>query len=169
MGQDRTELVAVVAMAENGVIGRAGALPWRLPDDLKRFKSITMGRPIVMGRRTFETLAQALPGRQNIVVTRNAGWSAPGVTVARSLVGALSAAGAAPEVMVIGGADLYRQFWPQVARVELTLVHARPAGDVLLEGFDWREWQVLTEQRHEADAHHAHAFTFMTLQRTPQA
>lgn len=169
MGDERRELVAVVAMAENRVIGQGTALPWRLPDDLRHFKAITMGRPVLMGRRTFETLARPLPGRHNIVVTRDRGWSAPGVTVARSLPEALAAADESAEVMVIGGADVYRQCWARVARVEMTLVHARPEGDVLLAGFDWRDWTVQSGERHAADARHAHDFSFMTLLRRPQA
>ncbi len=169
MGAGRGALVAVVAMAENGVIGRGAGLPWRLPDDLRHFKSITLGRPVVMGRRTFETLARPLPGRHNIVVTHDRAWSAPGVTAARSLQDALAAAGDGPEVMVIGGAELYRQCWPQIARIEMTLVHARPEGDVSLAGFDWRDWVVRTAERHAADAAHAHDFSFMTLLRKPQA
>lgn len=168
MGAGRTQLVAVVAMAENGVIGRGAGLPWRLPDDLRRFKSITLGRPVVMGRRTFETLSGPLPGRQNIVLTRDAAWLHPGVTIARSLDAALAAAGEAPELMVIGGAELYAQCWDRIGRIEMTLVHARPAGDVTLAGFDWRDWSVQSAERHAADARHAHDFSFMTLRRKPQ-
>lgn len=162
-------LVAVVAMAENGVIGDGNGLPWHLPDDLRHFRAVTLGRPVVMGRRTFATLARPLPGRHNIVLTRDPAWGAAGVSVARSLEAALAAAGDVPEVMIVGGAELYRQCWPRVVRVEMTLVHARPAGGVRLQGFDWRDWVVQATQRRAADAAHAHDFTFMTLVRKAQA
>lgn len=169
MGRRGTELVAVVAMAENEVIGHGSGLPWHLPDDLRRFKALTLGRPVVMGRRTFETLARPLPGRHNIVLTRNPAWAHPGATAARSLDEALAAAGEVPEVMIIGGAELYALCWPRVARIEMTLVHAKPAGNVRLAGFEWRDWAVQASERHAADARHAHDFTFMTLLRKPQA
>lgn len=159
------QLVAVVAMAENGVIGRGGRLPWHLPDDLKRFKAITLGRPVVMGRRTFETLVRPLPGRHNIVLTRDLAWARGGATAVHSLGEALAAAGDAPEAMIIGGAELYAQCWPLIARVEMTLVHAAPAGDVRLAGFEWHDWDVLAEEPHEADARHEHGFSFLTLGR----
>lgn len=169
MTQAGAQLVAVVAMAENGVIGRGAALPWRLPDDLRHFKAVTMGRPVVMGRRTFETLARPLPGRHNIVLSRDPDWTRPGATVAHSLQEALAAAGAAPEIMIIGGAQTYAQCWASVARIEMTLVHAQADGDVRLSGFDWRDWEAHSTERHPADAQHPHAFSFLTLLRRPQA
>lgn len=169
MGAGGTQLVAVVAMAENFVIGDGTGLPWRLPDDLRRFKAITLGRPVVMGRRTFETLLRPLPGRHNIVLTRDRGWAGRGVTAAHSLEQALAAAGDVPEVMIIGGAQLYGQCWPRIARIEMTLVHAQAAGDVRLAGFDWRDWIVQAAERHPADERHAHDFSFMTLLRKLQA
>jgi len=169
VGPRGAELIVVVAMAENGVIGHGSRLPWHLPDDLRRFKTLTLSRPVVMGRRTFETLACPLPGRHNIVLTRNPVWAHPGATAARSLDAALAAAGEGPEVMIIGGAELYAQCWPRVARVEMTLVHARPEGDVRLAGFEWRDWAVQDSERHIADLRHAHDFSFMTLRRRPQA
>lgn len=169
MGEGGTQLVAVVAMAENGVIGDGAGLPWHLPEDLRRFKAVTMGRPVVMGRRTFETLPGPLPGRHNIVLTRDPSWAAPGVTAAHSLQAAIAAAGDVVEVMIIGGAQLYSQCWPRLARIEMTLVHAAPAGGVRLTGFDWRDWVVQASARHAADARHAHDYSFMTLLRRPQA
>lgn len=156
-------------MAENGVIGDGAGLPWHLPQDLRRFKVLTLGRPVVMGRRTFETLAGPLPGRHNIVLTRDRSWAAPGVTAAHSLEAAVAAAGDADEVMIIGGAELYGQCWPRLDRIEMTLVHASPAGSVRLAGFDWRDWVVQASERHGADARHAHDYSFMTLLRRPQA
>jgi dihydrofolate reductase len=152
-------------MARNGVIGRDGGLPWRLPDDLKRFKSITMGKPILMGRRTFESLGRPLPGRENIVLTRDRAWSAPGCRAVRSLDEALEAAGAAAEVMVIGGAEVYRLAWPRLARLELTEVHADVDGDTRLDAFDPAEWREVAREHHAADERHALAFSFVTLER----
>jgi len=162
-----SRLVAVVAMAENGIIGVDNRLPWRLPADLQRFKSITMGRPILMGRRTFESLGRPLPGRRNIVLTRDRSWSAVGAVVVHSLDEALDAAGEAPELMVIGGAAIYALCWPGVDRVEMTLVHASPEGDTRLAGFDWRDWRELARERHAADERHDHDYSFITLARAP--
>jgi dihydrofolate reductase len=158
-------LVAVVAMAENGVIGREGRLPWRLSGDLRRFKSITVGKPVLMGRRTFESLGRPLPDRHNIVISRDPDWSAAGVTVVRTLETALTAAGRAAELMVIGGADVYALCWPRLARIELTRVHAHPEGDTFLRGVDWSGWQVGSEERHPADDRNDHDFSFVTLTR----
>ena len=154
-------------MAANRVIGRDGGLPWRLSDDLRRFKAITMGRPILMGRRTFESLGRPLPGRENIVITRDRGWSAPGCRVVHSLDEALAAAGDAAEVMVIGGAEIYRLAWPRLDRLELTEVHADVEGDTRLEGFDAAEWREVAREHHPADERHALAFSFVTLERRP--
>lgn len=169
MTQTGAQLIAVVAMAENGIIGRGAGLPWRLPDDLRHFQAVTMGRPVVMGRRTFETLARPLPGRHNIVLSGDPDWAQPGATVAHSLPEALAAAGAAPEIMIIGGARTYAQCWERVARIEMTLVHAQADGDVRLTGFDWRDWEAHSTGRHPADARHAHDFSFLTLLRKDQA
>ena len=124
----------IVAVAENGVIGSDNRLPWRLPDDLKRFKALSLGKPVVMGRRTFESIGRPLPGRTNIVVSRQPGLAIEGAIVAPSLDAALAAAGAVPEVVVIGGADIFRQALPRTDTIHLTRVHARVAGDVLFPG-----------------------------------
>ena len=128
----RPPVAIVVAMAENLVIGRGNALPWRLPADLARFRAVTMGKPIVMGRRTYESIGRVLDGRHNIVVSRRPGFRAPGCTVAASLGSALEAASdtAAAEIAVIGGAGLYEEALPHATRVYLTLVHAVVDGDV---------------------------------------
>ena len=165
MGRDGPRLVGVVAMARNGVIGRDGGLPWRLPDDLGRFKAITMGKPILMGRRTVESLGRPLPGRENIVLTRDRSWSAPGCRVVHSLEEALAAAAGADELMVIGGAEIYRLAWPRLARLELTEVHADVEGDTRLEGFDAAEWREVAREHHPADERHALDFSFVTLER----
>lgn len=134
----KPEIVFVIARADNGVIGRDGALPWRLPEDLKRFKALTMGAPMVMGRKTFEGLPKLLPGRRHIVLTRGR-WQADGAEVAHTVEEALALADG-PRVSVIGGAEIYRLFLPVADRIELTEVHGRPEGDTVMPLFSgWRE------------------------------
>lgn len=132
------EIVFVIARAENGVIGRDGALPWRIPADLKRFKALTMGAPMVMGRKTFESLPRLLPGRRHIVLTRGA-WQAEGAEVAHSVEEALALVGG-PRASIVGGAEIYRLFEPVADRIELTEVHGNPEGDTIQPPFaGWRE------------------------------
>jgi dihydrofolate reductase len=161
-------ITLAVAVADNGVIGRAGALPWRLPEDLKRFKAATLGKPVLMGRKTFESIGRALPGRLNIVLTRQAGWrpADPEVRVAADLDGALALAGAAPEVMVIGGSEIYALALPRASRVLVTEVHAAPEGDATLPPFDRAEWREVSRERRPADERHAHDMSFVVLERT---
>lgn len=156
----------IAAVAENGVIGRAGALPWRLPADLKRFRALTLGHPVVMGRRTHKSLGRPLPGRTNIVVTRAVEYDAPGCRVAHSIEDALAIAGDDPEIFIIGGADLYAQTLTRVQRMHLTRVHATVSGDTRFPEFDTSAWREIARERHEADALHAHAFSFITLERS---
>ena len=153
-------ITIVVAVADSGVIGRDNTLPWHLPDDLKRFKQLTLAKPIVMGRKTFESIGKPLPGRQNIVMTRDANYQREGITVVRDVDAALRAAGPAPEIMVIGGADLFRLFLPRAGRVHLTRVHADVQGDVSWPALDVREWRRVDSEEHAADERHAHAMTF---------
>lgn len=129
-----------VARADNGVIGRDGGLPWRLPEDLKRFKALTMGKPMIMGRKTFESLPGRLPGRRHIVLTRDTGWQAEGAEVAATPEAALALAGDVEEVAVIGGAEVFALFMAQAARIELTEVHRTVEGDVKMPllGAGWR-------------------------------
>ena len=152
-----------LARAANGVIGRDGALPWHLPADLKRFKAQTMGRPMIMGRKTFESFPAPLPGRRHIVLTRDRNWQAHGAEVAHSVNEALALAGPGT-VAVIGGADIFTQFLPLAEWIELTEVHGDFAGDVSMPPFgpDWKE--VAREEHHAADGRPAHAF--VTLRRT---
>jgi dihydrofolate reductase len=161
----------IVAAADNGVIGRDNALPWHLPDDLKRFKRLTMGKPIVMGRKTFESIGKPLPGRQNIVLTREPNYLAQGVTVVHNLDAVLDAAAGAPEIMIIGGAELFRLFLPRVARVHLTRVHGDIAGDVrwpALDGPEWaREWKMVESELHAADDRHVYGMTFEVWEKRP--
>ena len=155
----------IVAAAENGVIGSDNRLPWHLPDDLKRFKALSLGKPIVMGRRTHESIGKPLPGRTNIVVSRQQGLAIDGVIVAPSLDAALAAAGTAPEVVVIGGAEIFRLALPRTDTIHLTRVHARVAGNVHFPELDPAEWREATVEHHAADERHQYAFSFVTLQR----
>lgn len=134
------EITLVVARADNGVIGNKGALPWHIPEDLKYFKMRTMGKPMVMGRKTFESLPGLLPGRRHIVVTRDPAWTAEGAEVAHDAESAIALAGDAPEITVIGGAEIYRLFLPLAHKIELTEVHRSPEGDTKMPplGEGWR-------------------------------
>ena len=158
----------IVAVADNGVIGRDNALPWHLPEDLKRFKRITMGKPIVMGRKTFESIGKPVPGRQNIVVTRDANSHREGVIVVHSVDEAVAAARGAAEIMIIGGADLFRLFLPRAGRVHLTRVLEQVNGDVFWPELDPRVWQLVERQSYAADDRHAHAMSFEIWERTGQ-
>lgn len=158
-----SDLVLVVARAANGVIGRDNRLPWHIPADLAHFRRLTMGKPVVMGRRTFESIGKPLPGRHNIVLTRGAGWAAPGVTVAADLGTALAAADA-PEVMIIGGAGVFAEALPRAARIELTEVHAAPEGDTVMPAPDPAAWRELAREDHPA-ADGQPAYSFVTLER----
>jgi dihydrofolate reductase len=155
----------IVAMSENGVIGSDNRLPWHLPDDLKRFKALSLNKPIVMGRRTFDSIGRPLPGRTNIVVSRQPGLAIEGTIVAPSLEAALAAAGPAPEVVIIGGAEIFRQALPRTDVIHLTRVHARVAGDVVFPELDPGKWRETAVEHHAADERHQYAFTFVTLQR----
>jgi dihydrofolate reductase len=159
-----TPLVSlVVAVARNGVIGRDNDLPWRLPDDLKHFKAITLGKPVVMGRRTFESIGRPLPGRENRVVSRRPGFEAPGCRVFASLEEAL--AGPEPEVMVIGGGQIYAAALPLAQRLYLTEVDAEVDGDARFPEIDPDTWREVSSEAHVADERHAHAFRVRLLER----
>ncbi len=155
----------VVAVAENGVIGRDNALPWRLPNDLRFFKKTTLGHPILMGRATFESIGRPLPGRLNLVLSRNADLHIEGCTVVHSLDEAIAASTDASELMVIGGAQVYAQVLPSADRIYLTRVHGDVEGDTWFPAFDATQWRAESSERHEADDQHAHAYSFITLQR----
>lgn len=162
-------LSLVVAMAQNGVIGRDNGLPWRLPEDLRRFKAVTMGKPILMGRRSYESIGRALPGRLNLVLTRSKGFHAEGATVVHSVEAALKAAGDVAEVMVIGGAELYRQVLPFAHRIYLTHVHADLPGDTYFPAFDPTQWVDVACDSYPADERHPWAMTFVTMERKQAA
>ena len=154
-------LTFVLARADNGVIGVDGRLPWHLPADLRRFKALTMGKPMVMGRRTFESFPATLPGRRHIVLTRDRGWSAEGAEVAHDVAAALALAGAG-EVAVIGGAEIFALLLDRATRVELTEVHVAPVGDAVVPAFTgWRE----TARDPHPAAGERPAYDFVTLVR----
>jgi len=158
-------LEIVVAMAKNRIIGRDNGLPWHLPADLKHFKAVTLGKPVVMGRKTYDSIGRPLPGRRNIVITRNAGWSADGVETATGLDAAIERAFEASEtVMVIGGADIYRQALPHVGRVHLTEVDLMVDGDASFPELPAAEWQEVSREAHPAEDGRP-AYSFVTLER----
>ena len=157
------EIILVLARADNGVIGRDGRLPWRLPDDLRHFKQITMGRPMIMGRKTFDSLPGLLEGRRHIVLTRDAEWTAEGAERAASVEEALAMANA-PHVCVIGGAEIWAQFLPIADRIELTEVHSAPEGDTQVDAPDAAHWEEVARAPHPA-ADGRPAFDFVTLKR----
>ena len=158
-------LSLIAAVAEYGVIGRGGALPWRLPDELSHFKRTTLGKPVLMGRRTFVSLGRPLAGRRNVVLSRSPGFVPTGAELAPDLDAALALVAGAPEVVVIGGAALYREALPRAARIYLTRVHAAPAGDVSFPELDLTGWRETLVAEHPADARHAHAFSIWLLER----
>lgn len=160
----------VAAVAQNGVIGRDGDLPWRLPDDLAHFKRITLDHPIVMGRRTWESLPGVLPRRTHIVISRQVSYDAPGAEVAESLDDALKrAATRDSETFVIGGADVFAAALPRADRLVITHVDADVEGEVRFPPVDWSGWRAVEEVRHPADERHAHAFRIVIYERAPTA
>lgn len=162
--QSMPRLEFVVAVARNGAIGRENALPWRLPADLRHFKRLTMGKPILMGRRTFDSIGRPLPGRRNLVLTSDRRWRADGVVVVHSPDEARAAA-ASDVIMVIGGAELYRALLPEAAVIHLTEVHADVEGDTYFPALPADEWREVSREEHPADAEHAHAYAFVKLVR----
>lgn len=157
------EIVLVVAAADNAVIGRKGQMPWHLPADLRRFKRLTLGKPVVMGRKTFESIGRPLPGRRNIVITRSPDWRAQGVTVVPGLPEALAEAGA--EVMVIGGAEIYALARPLAARIELTRIHLSPeGGDAFFPAPEPEIWREVAREDHPAQGS-APAHSFLSFVR----
>lgn len=165
------KIALIVAMAQNGVIGRDGDLPWRLSSDLKLFRRNTMGKPLIMGRKTFASIAQPLSGRDTIVVTRDAGLAAEGAVVAHSLENAISRARdfarerGVDEIMVIGGAEIFRKTLPLASRMYLTRVDASVAGDVIFPATDWTAWRETFSQSYNKGASDEFSFTFSILER----
>lgn len=165
------EIVLLVAVADNGVIGAHGAIPWRLKSDQARLKAMTMGKPIVMGRKTFMSLRRPLPGRTNIVVTRDAGFRARGAVVTTSFTDARAIAlGDAlrrfvTEIAVIGGAEIYAQWMDGADRLEVTEVHAQPEGDTRFAAIDAAIWQEVARERHSAGPDDSADFSYVTYRR----
>lgn len=157
------DIVLVLARATNGVIGKDGGLPWRLPADLKHFKALTLGHPMIMGRRTFDSLPGLLPGRRHIVLTRDPQWAGDGAETAPDIATAIQIANASP-VMVIGGAEIYRLFLPIATRIELTEVHIEAQGDVAIPYPDPAQWQETARADHPAQGD-APACSFVTFHR----
>lgn len=155
----------IAAMAANRVIGRNNALPWHLPADLKRFKALTMGHPVLMGRNTYESIGKPLPGRRNLVITRNRGYGAPGCEVVHSLDEALAACGDAQDVYVIGGAELYRAALPRAHCLELTEIHAAFDGDVVFPPFAPEQWREGARETHEPGSGIAFGYDFVRYER----
>ena len=158
-------LSLIVAMAKNRVIGADNKIPWHLPNELKLFKSLTMGHHIVMGRKTYESIDRLLPGRTTVIVTRQRDYEVPGAIVAHSVEEALEACKDDDEVFVIGGADLFRETLPIADRIYLTVVDAEPAGDTFMPDFDPAKWRETSAQDFAADARHAHAYRFSVYDR----
>jgi dihydrofolate reductase len=159
----KPEVVLVLARADNGVIGRDGGLPWRLPADLKHFKALTLGHPMIMGRKTFDSLPGLLSGRRHIVLTRDTGWSGEGAEVAHDVADALRLAGGCV-AMVIGGAEIHHLFLPHADRIELTEVHLDTPGDAAIPYPDGTQWQEAARADHPAEGDYP-AYSFVTFRR----
>ena len=158
-------LSAIVAMSENRAIGRDNKLLWHLPADLQYFKKTTMGKPVLMGRKTYQSIGRALPGRTNIVITRDAAFAAPGCIVAESIETALDALSFSEEVFIIGGAQLFEQLLPRTERLYLTLVHHYFDGDTFFPELNNKEWRELERTDHAADEKNPYAYSFIVLER----
>ena len=168
MRAQRPTISLIAAMGHGRVIGIENRLPWKLPADMKWFRLHTLGKPIVMGRKTFESFgSKPLPDRHNIVITRNADYRAEGATVVTSIDEAIAAAGEVPEIMIIGGASFYAQMLPRADRLYLTLVDIQVTGDAWFPEYASTDWRVREEHRHEVDEKNAHAMRFMVLERRP--
>jgi dihydrofolate reductase len=155
----------VVAYDRNRAIGKNNRLPWHLPDDMKHMRKLTMGKPLIMGRRTWDSIGRPLPGRTSIVLTRDRDFRCDGCLIARTTEEALKLAAAAPEIIVFGGARVFEEFLPVADRIYLTEVEAKVDGDTHFPVLDPTEWREVERTRHPADERHAHAFSFVTLDR----
>lgn len=164
----RSPIISIIsAMARNRVIGKDNGLPWRLPADLQHFKQITMGKPMIMGRKTWESLPGLLPGRPHIVVTRNPAYNAEGATVVHSLEEGFEAAGDVDEIMIVGGANLYAQALSHAQRMYLTQIDVEVEGDARFPGYDLREWRETAREAHPANEKNPFDYQFITLEKIP--
>jgi dihydrofolate reductase len=164
------EVFLIAAVADNGVIGARGAIPWRLKSDMQRLKALTIGKPVVMGRKTFASIGRPLPGRTNIVVTRDAGFRKPGVVVTTSFADARAVAlgdalRRSADIAVIGGAEIYAQWMACADRLEITEVHARPEGDTYFAAIDAADWQEVARVRNPAGSDDSADFSYVTYRR----
>jgi dihydrofolate reductase len=165
MNRSRPIISLIWAMAENRVIGKDNRLPWHLPADLRHFKSLTLGKPILMGRKTWESLPGLLPDRQHIVLSRDMAYRADGCSLVHSVAEALDAAGEAPELMVVGGAALYEAMLPLADRLYVTLVHAEAEGDTFFPPFTLSEWEEVVREDHPQDDRNPYPYSFLELRR----
>jgi dihydrofolate reductase len=159
----------IAAVSANNVIGVAGGLPWRLPEDLRRFKELTMGKPMLMGRLTYESIGKALPGRRSIILSRQIDFQAEGCEVVTTVDAAIAAAGDVAELMVIGGGNIYEQLLPESERIYLTRVHTHIEGDVFFPEIDPADWRSLNAENFPATTDRQYGFTFETLERLPRS
>ncbi len=155
----------VVAMSENGVIGHDNKLLWHLPNDLKHFKSMTLGKPIIMGRKTYESIGRPLPDRQNIILTHQKDFKAPGCEVVHTVDEALKLTVDAKEAMVIGGGEIYRLFLDKANRIYQTVVHAKVQGEITFAEIDHNMWEETAHEEYFQDEKHAYDYSFVTLER----
>ncbi len=165
---DQSRIAFIVAMDENRLIGRDGGLPWRLPDDMTWFREHTVGKPCIMGRKTYDSLPdrfRPLPDRPNIVVTRDSAYAAPGATVVHSIRDALEAAADAPEIMIVGGGEIFRELLPAADRLYLTLIETAESGDVYFPEIEPGEWIESYCEEHLADDRHPFSFTWQIVDR----
>ena len=153
-------LSIIAAISKNNVIGKQNKLPWHLPADLKHFKSVTMGKPIIMGRKTFESIGKPLPGRRNIIITHQQDYPAAGCDVFYSIEDALDAINNVPEAMIIGGANLYAQLLPRATRLYITRIDAEIEGDIFFPKIDWSQWQLISEEKFFTDEKNVYSFFF---------
>lgn len=155
----------IVAMGKNGVIGAGYTLPWHLSSDLKHFKSITMGKPIIMGRKTYESISRPLPGRENIIVTRNKNFQAQDCTVLHSLDAVYAHCSNSDEIMIMGGADLYAQNIDKASRIYMTEVHTDVDGDVFFPAFDRKQWKETERKNFKSDEKNEYDYSFVVLEK----
>ncbi len=155
----------IAAMAKNRIIGKDNQMPWHLPADLAHFKQITLGKPIIMGRKTFESIGKPLPGRQNIVVSRDSHYSREGVDAVESLEQAIKTAGTVEEIIIVGGGNIYEQMLPQAHRLYLTHIDLEIDGDTQFPEYKHLGWQKISKEHHPADGKNRHHCTFVLLQK----
>ena len=159
-------ITLIVAMAENRIIGANNGMPWHLPEDLKRFRALTLGHPILMGRKTFEAIGRPLPGRDNVIISRNRDLKPSGVLIFYALSEALEALSDAPQLFVIGGAEIYREALPFAERIELTLIHRSFEGDTEFPPTDPNDWQEVARELAPADPHRDYRWSYLRLERS---